>query len=90
MSAEDSSNGEHTGHSSWAGGGTISGMLSGSRIGALTTFHNTKKPKKEPTYKQLKDEFMAEMRYLSKLRHPCVTTVMGKIYKECFRDAKNA
>lgn len=28
---------------------------------------------------QLKEEFMAEMRLLSKLRHPCVTTVMGMI-----------
>jgi hypothetical protein len=27
--------------------------------------------------KRLKQEFMEEMRYLSKLRHPCITTVMG-------------
>ena len=26
----------------------------------------------------MKQEFVEEMRYLSKLRHPCVTTVMGK------------
>ena len=28
--------------------------------------------------KKLKQDFLEEMRYLSKLRHPCVTTVMGK------------
>jgi len=29
--------------------------------------------------KKLRKEFVAEMRYLSKLRHPCVTTVMGAV-----------
>jgi serine/threonine protein kinase len=29
-------------------------------------------------WRKLKQEFVEEMRYLSKLRHPCVTTVMGK------------
>ena len=30
----------------------------------------------------LKQDFMAEMRYLSKLRHPCVTTVMGAVIQK--------
>ena len=31
------------------------------------------------TYKQLKADFIHEMRLLSKLRHPCITTVMGAV-----------
>ena len=30
-------------------------------------------------WRKLKREVVKEMRYLSKLRHPCVTTVMGKL-----------
>jgi serine/threonine protein kinase len=30
------------------------------------------------SWKRLRQEFIEEMRYMSKLRHPCVTTVMGK------------
>jgi hypothetical protein len=33
----------------------------------------------EAHWRKLKKEFVEEMRYLSKLRHPCVTTVMGKL-----------
>ena len=29
-------------------------------------------------WEKLKQDFVKEMRYLSKLRHPCITTVMGK------------
>lgn len=32
-------------------------------------------------WKRMKKEFMEEMRYLSKLRHPCITTVMGAVTK---------
>ena len=45
--------------------------------GAVSTFGLGGKAKKGPTLKQLKEEFMQEMRHLSKLRHPCITTVMG-------------
>ena len=30
-------------------------------------------------FSKLKDEFVSEMRLLSKLRHPCITTVMGAV-----------
>jgi len=30
------------------------------------------------TWNKLKKDFVEEMRYLSKLRHPCITTVMGE------------
>ena len=31
------------------------------------------------SWRQLKKDFISEMRYLSKLRHPCITTVMGAV-----------
>ena len=34
---------------------------------------------KSNVYVQMQSEFIEEMRYLSKLRHPCITTVMGAI-----------
>ena len=34
--------------------------------------------KATPDFQALKEEFVAEMRHLSRLRHPCITTVMGK------------
>lgn len=34
---------------------------------------------RRPTHEQLKDDFVKEMRHLAKLRHPCITTVMGAV-----------
>lgn len=34
---------------------------------------------KDASYTKLKGDFIKEMRYLSKLRHPAITTVMGEI-----------
>mmetsp|Transcript_62931 Transcript_62931/g.153221 ORF Transcript_62931/g.153221 Transcript_62931/m.153221 type:complete len:256 (-) Transcript_62931:1645-2412(-) len=34
------------------------------------------------SHRMLKKEFVEEMRYLSKLRHPCITTVMGAVIDE--------
>jgi hypothetical protein len=36
-------------------------------------------PSNAATWRKLKQEFILEMRYLSKLRHPCITTVMGAV-----------
>lgn len=33
-------------------------------------------------YKNLKKDFIEEMRYISRLRHPCVTTVMGAVIEK--------
>ncbi|KAL7539363.1 hypothetical protein ACHAXR_010327, partial [Thalassiosira sp. AJA248-18] len=33
-------------------------------------------------YEQLKQDFVVEMRILSKLRHPCITTVMGSVIEQ--------
>jgi len=37
-----------------------------------------KKEKKTANLKKLKRAFIGEMQHLSKLRHPCITTIMGK------------
>jgi len=37
---------------------------------------------KNKLQKKLRNDFIAEMRYLSKLRHPCITTVMGAVLKK--------
>jgi hypothetical protein len=63
---------------------SIAGITSGMLSGLALSFGGaaTKKNKRAPTLKQLKEEFMSEMRYLSKLRHPCVTTVMGALIEK--------
>lgn len=40
------------------------------------------------TWKKLRNDFIEEMRYLSKLRHPCVTTVMGMSHPRALRLSK--
>jgi serine/threonine protein kinase len=49
------------------------GGRSGLKSGTKTDFSSKKQ------YKGLKEDFIKEMRYLSKLRHPCITTVMGAV-----------
>lgn len=46
--------------------------LTGSTLG-------TGNASKKHTFKQLKADFVLEMRHLAKLRHPCITTVMGAV-----------
>ena len=79
------SNTSMTGTGSWAG--MSMSLASGVRsaVGAQSMRGNDRKLrkiKKGPTLRQLKEEFMEEMRYLSKLRHPCVTTVMGAMIEK--------
>lgn len=47
-----------------------------SRLASIT---NSTQASKKVTYKQLKADFVREMRHLAKLRHPCITTVMGAV-----------
>ena len=42
----------------------------------------TNKSKSSKHYEQLKNDFIQEMRILSKLRHPCITTVMGCVMQK--------
>ena len=74
--------------------GTGSGMNSGGAMGSwasgrLQSFvggcdktRSNGKSMSGATYNKLKEDFIEEMRYLSRLRHPCVTTVMGKWRRE--------
>lgn len=59
------------------GGASLS--FANSDILSLVKGKKTGRKSRAPTLKQLKEDFMDEMRYLSKLRHPCVTTVMGAL-----------
>lgn len=63
-------------------GGLWSGMSSWGGMKSLQhkSTNNTLATKRNQSlnYKKLKEEFIEEMRYLAKLRHPCITTVMGK------------
>ena len=56
------------------GGGSTSFLFSGS----TTLVMGTKKSHQA----QMRTDFMNEMRQLAKLRHPCVTTIMGKLHIE--------
>jgi hypothetical protein len=51
---------------------------SGAANGSFLT-RSLKRLRKGDEYTILKEEFIVEMRQLSKLRHPCITTVMGAV-----------
>ena len=53
-------------------------LENGDFMGSRFLSYNGHTPKrKNKTMRKMKEEFLEEMRQLSKLRHPCVTTVMG-------------
>jgi hypothetical protein len=60
-----------------------SGVAGGSKMGFMSgtasMFGGGRGGTDSALRKRLKLEFVEEMRYLSKLRHPCVTTVMGAV-----------
>ena len=55
--------------------GTFSG---GAGLGSMSMLGSTLFAKGRTKQVQMKADFMSEMRQLAKLRHPCVTTIMGK------------
>ena len=75
--------------------GTVGGTLSGDTVespafdtlrsssglsqGSEADRFNSAVTSKTKSRKKLKNDFMKEMRTLSKLRHPCITTVMGAV-----------
>ena len=54
------------------------GMTSSALVTQLGLGSMVQRKNEATSWNKMKQEFMEEMRYLSKLRHPCVTTVMGK------------
>jgi hypothetical protein len=86
---------DHSGHSASNSGNDerkfatqYSGMKSGSR-GTKSTMLSTNgrastaSPGRTETVRQLKKDFLEEMRSLSKLRHPSITTIMGAVMGMC-------
>ncbi|GKY96680.1 hypothetical protein MPSEU_000627600 [Mayamaea pseudoterrestris] len=76
------------GRNSWAGAsvGTMSTTNSKMKSGmtSQTVLHKSSsggksRESQNAMRRRLRAEFMEEMRYLSKLRHPCVTTIMGAV-----------
>ena len=58
------------------------GMMSGTKnrgMGPTASFQKSKRLFGRDSYSRLKKEFIEEMRILSKLRHPCITTVIGAV-----------
>lgn len=56
--------------------GSLSGLFHSQ---AFKSGSNNKSASKPASHAQLRKEFVQEMRTLSKLRHPCITTVMGAV-----------
>ena len=69
------SSGYNVGTSSWGG---ISLGLQSRKAGASTLIDQRRVERSN--WRKMKNEFIEEMRYLSKLRHPCITTIMGKSF----------
>lgn len=66
---------ERSGTSSWNGLGSSGGTRSAGRLRRSGFGFRSSTATQ---WQKLKSDFISEMRYVSKLRHPCVTTVMGK------------
>ena len=63
------------------GSGNMTGSQSAPTRGSLLS-RSLVKLRKGDEYTRLKTDFIVEMRQLSKLRHPCITTVMGAVVSD--------
>eukprot|EP00594_Rhizosolenia_setigera_P005967 CAMPEP_0178950414 /NCGR_PEP_ID=MMETSP0789-20121207/6639_1 /TAXON_ID=3005 /ORGANISM="Rhizosolenia setigera, Strain CCMP 1694" /LENGTH=1268 /DNA_ID=CAMNT_0020631137 /DNA_START=75 /DNA_END=3882 /DNA_ORIENTATION=- len=86
MSSGIMSSGMSSGFSIGLMSGTSSGLSSGMSSGATLSSRassiisgSLSFLKNRDEYTILKNDFIKEMRHLSKLRHPCITTVMGAV-----------
>ena len=59
-------------------GSTAASIASGMRAAQKKHWHKAFQFSRSEDYGTLREHFIEEMRHLSKLRHPCITTVMGK------------
>lgn len=86
-SADDAASTDQDLETGLKSGGLWSGMSSWGGMKSLQhkSIKNTLATKRNQSlnYKKLKEEFIEEMRYLAKLRHPCITTVMGTYGNNC-------
>eukprot|EP00977_Amphora_coffeiformis_P008605 scaffold1953_cov176-Amphora_coffeaeformis.AAC.23 len=60
-------------------GTTAAGIASGMRAAQKKHWYRAFQLSRTEDYGTLREHFIEEMRHLSKLRHPCITTVMGKL-----------
>ena len=65
--------GNQSGKASWGDMGGLSGLTKSRKNNLASDVQN---------YRKLRDDFVEEMRYLSRLRHPCITTVMGAVMEK--------
>lgn len=61
------------GTTSWSNMGVLSGLAKSRKNSVASDNYN---------YRKMRDDFVEEMRYLSRLRHPCITTVMGAVLEK--------
>lgn len=78
---EESTERKSRGMSSWGGASlnNASGSHSSLQGSALSSFTSRRRESELSKRRRIKFEFLDEMRQLSKLRHPCVTTIMGAV-----------
>lgn len=69
----------HNGSKSGSGKDSILGMRLHTNGGRFSRWVDSCFGRRENEYARLKADFIVEMRHLSKLRHPCITTVMGAV-----------
>ena len=62
-----------SGTTSWSNVGSLSGLTKSRKNSVASDVQN---------YRKLREDFVEEMRYLSRLRHPCITTVMGAVMEK--------
>lgn len=73
------------GMTSWSKTGGLSGMASWSKTGRLSGMAKSRKNSDSSdlkNYRKMREDFVEEMRYLSRLRRPCITTVMGAVMEK--------
>jgi serine/threonine protein kinase len=73
VSGTHSNNGRQSGKTSWSNMGVLSD---------LTKSHKNSVSSEHQNYRKMREDFVEEMRYLSRLRHPCITTVMGAVMEK--------
>ncbi len=73
VSGTYSSIGSRSGTISWSKMGLMSGKTRSRQNSVASDYQN---------YRKMREDFVEEMRYLSRLRHPCITTVMGAVMEK--------
>jgi len=76
-------NGKASGRASVSAGSLYGQNVVTKKFPIMKKFLVLNKIRGKDEYSKLKSDFITEMRQLSKLRHPCITTVMGAVIGGC-------